>query len=251
MRIFTFPWNLEAGAITYTADSAYTQGVAAPELSDGRPDTSNASAYYVVDFAGTDRQVINACFVETSGFDDITIAADTGAGGGTTITSHPIAEDAQRRGTRHYAFIPFLGNLTASRVRIAFGGGPGRVYRLALTRQLLNLDMARFTQISHRYLERGTQRRTNILGNSVVIASRAGRAKWRTDFTRVFLPDDTVTLEQFLGTAERGPNFFIYPQPDDFPTVFYPASLFPEDIAVDYIGELPTQRTARFTVQEL
>lgn len=250
MRIFSFPYNYEGGAVTYTADSSYAQGALAPELSDGRDDTSNASEYYVMDFEGTDRKSIDSVFVETSGFDNISVEADTGAGGGGSITNHVINADAQRRGTRHYAFVPSF-TISASRLRVAFGGGPGRVYRIAVTRQLLNIDTPRWTGIAHRRIGEGNETRRNILGNTVVIESRSGRWKTTTDFTGIFLAGDTPTADQLIATFERSAALFIYPLPTSQPTRFYPAAIDPPRVSEDYIGRQPNQQVVEFTVREL
>ena len=254
MRLFSFPENYQGGAVVYEANASFVQGAPAPELSDGRDDTSNASERYLIDFAGTDRKRINAIFTETSGFDNVSLVADTGQGGGGSVSNFVINTAAQLRGTRHYAFTP-LFDMTASRVRLSFGGGPGRVWRVALCRQLLNITTPNWTQIAHRHIGEGNQRRTNIVGGSVVIESRAGRWKTQTDFTGWYPANSSPTIEQFISTVSSNPNLFAYPLPEapprGYPTFFYPAAIDPASIQVDYVGQLLNQRELRFTLQEL
>ena len=241
MRIFTFPRNYESGAMTYEANASFMQGDPAPQLSDGRDDTSNTNTHYLFDFG--ERQIVNAVFCEVFGFDSVSLQ-----GGGITVTDHPINQASQARGTRHYSFTPFF-DMNTRQVRLNFGGS-GRVFRIALVRQLLNITNPEWTQIAHRTAGQDNQIRTNILGNSVVIESRAGRWKTQTDFVGFFRANANPSVEQILSTLENNANLFIYPLPDDQPTFFYPAGII-GTTSVNYVGRIFTQRELRFTIQEL
>ena len=246
MRIFTFPANYEAGALTYEADSSYAQGDLAPQLSDGRDDTFNTNAYYVMDFAGTEQKPVNAIFCETTGYDNISYNI-----GGESGSARQINADAQRRGVRHYAFIPLLATHNVTQAQISFGGGPGRIYRVALCRQLIYIDTPRWQGVAHRRVGEGIETRRNIVGNTVVIASRAGRWKTTTVFTGLWLSGDTPTAEQLIATIERGPAFWIYPLPTSQPTIFYPCAIDPASVSIDYVGRQFNQVQMEFTVREL
>ena len=244
MRIFTFPANYEQGAVVYEANASFARGDPAPQLSDGRTDTFNTTENYVIDFAGTGNITTNALFTETSGFDNVSLTV-----GGSTVTDSPINTAAQLRGTRHYAATLHFGG-SASEARLSFGGGPGRVYRCALVRQLLNIDPIPWTRISHRHQGEGNRRRTNVNGNSIIISSRAGRWKTISDFIGFFPSTASPSIEQILDTLEANDNFFIWPEPTVNPTFFYPASI-QAGVQVDYVGGLTSQRELNFTIHEL
>ena len=192
---------------------------------------------------------MNSIFCEVFGFDNVTLSPDPNPSGTNIVDATPINTATQLRGTRHYAFIPHF-SLNAARVRLSFGGS-GRVYQVALTRQLLNLSEAEFTSLSHRRTDEGAERRVNVNGNAVVIPGRAGRWKWRTELSLYIPPGSTPTADQVIDTLDRSPNLFVYPQPEDEPTRFYPASLSGASFGVDYLGDLTTQKELSFTLQEL
>lgn len=260
VRIFTFPYNYEAGSVAYEADAQWMQGDLAPELSDGRTDTFNSNTHYIIDFDGTSDKTINAIFCEVFGFDTVTLSADSQRATN-VVDGHSINEADQLRGTRHYAFVPFLG-LTANRLRLSFGG-TGRVFRVALTRQLLNIANPEWTQISHRRIG-DSERRTNVNGMSVVIPGRSGRWKWRTNFTGYFSPDANPTADQLVSTFESNENLFVLPFPlgstyqagesrrlEELATYFYPAAVEAANLGIEYIGGLLMQQEVSFTLQEL
>ena len=255
MILYRFPYTYEEGAVAYRSDTQWMQGDPAPEIIDGRIDTSNASSRYLIDFAGTDQKSINAIFVETSGFDNISIQADAGAGNSVNFGPVSINDATHRRGSRHYAnaTIPLV-DLQASRVRITFGGAPGRVYRIALTQLLLNIpiegDIAR-TAMSHQRVGEGNTRRPNVNGNIRVIPGRAGRWKWRTDISLYLGANSNPTADQLIDTLDANNDFFVWPLPTDDPTRFYPASLDPPNFDINYVGDLLTQREIGFTMREL
>ena len=251
MRVFNFPFNYEHGSQAYESDLNFVRGAPAPQLSDGRTDTSNANTHYLFDLEGTQARTINAVFVEVFGFDTVTLSADSQSATN-VINAHPINTADQLRGTRHYAFVPFLG-LTANRLRLTFAGS-GRVYQVALTRQLLNLeigDQISRTLLNHRRVGEGNQRRISANGNARVIPNRAGRWKWRTDVGYYFSPTANPTADQVIDTLDANDSLFVYPQPTDEPTRFYPASLDPPNVDVDFVGNLTTQKELRFTLMEM
>ena len=251
MRIFAFPYNYEHGSLAYEADSNFVRGAPAPQLSDGRTDTSNSSQRYLFDFEGTLPRTMNALFVEVFGFDTVTLAADSQSALN-TVNAFPINTADHQRGTRHYAFIPFLG-LQANRVRLSFAG-TGRVFRVALTRELLNItigtEISR-TSLNHRRVGEGNQRRIGANGNARIVPNRAGRWKWRTDASYYFSPTANPTADQVIDTLDANDSLFVYPQPTDEPTRFYPASLDPPAVDLEYVGDLTTQKELSFTLMEM
>lgn len=249
MRIFTFPYNYEGGAAVYEADADFNQGDAVPALTDGRTDTFSTSERFIVDFPGTAARTLNAIFVEVFGFDDVSLTADSDSAV-QTLGGFAINTAAQERGGRHYAFAPFF-NLQANRVRVSFGGAPGRVFRIAIVRQLLNITEPNWTAVALDRVGEGNDRRLNINGNAIVIPNRAGRWKWHTDLTGYYPPNANPSVEQLLATLERAPNFFVYPFPTEYPTVFYPANIDFHTVGIQWRGGFPQQRNVSFVLREL
>ena len=256
MQIYEFPFNYRAGAITYRADDMWNQGVVAHEVVDGRADTfimGGATERFIVNFemlpAEDTPPNIDSVFCVTSGFDTISVQHPTNNEG---VQNIPINTATQRRHTRHYANVPIGRNaVDGTTARVTFDGGPGRIFSFALTRHRITISEPNWTEISHRKIAEGAERRMNINGNSIVIPSRAGRWKWRTDFRGYFRPDANPSVEQVVASFENNDNMFVWPFPTDQPTFFYPAAIDPATVQIEYIGGLLTQRELAFVLQEL
>lgn len=254
MQIFRNPYNFESGASVVRADASWNPGALANEVSDRRDDTFTAGGgtgteRFIVTFADDTVYNVDSIFCETAGFDEISIETSDGSQG---LRNWTINDASQRRGTRHYANAPIpSGRIRDSSVRITFLNGPGRIYRLAVTRHLLTVSNPNWTDISHQKTDEGASRRTNILGNSLVTPGRAGRWKHRTRFRAYFPPDANPDDRQVAATFENNPNMFAWPFPTEDPTVFYPATIDPASLTIDYIGGLLTQRELGFVLQEL
>jgi len=258
-HFYQLPYNYESGSTSHatTSGSTWTRGDPAPEISDGRIDTSATDTRYLIDFEGTDRKIINAVFVVTSvGITTISLTWDTGQGSGVTITNLPLpstlsGNNLVRSGRRYNALtaIP-LFSMSASRVRVEFGGS-GRVYQVALTRRLLILEEDRhWTDITHTRTVEGAGRRVNVNGRAVVIPPRYADGKWRSAYTGYFPANANPSLDATIETLETHLNFYYHQQPDESPTWFYPASLDPVSMRVAYVGRQLTQRNVSFTIQE-
>ena len=218
MAIFyKFPYNYESGATAQFTDSSWNPTAAAVEISDGRSDTRYPSTnvtnpQYLITF--TESKEISTIFLVTAGHTlggfSLTDNARPSTGV-TNVTWASITEnlgrsvEARDTGTpgtapRRYTWYKIIPSLRASAVRLGFTGH-GAVFNAILTEQILEIDDNNYwTNIRHRRIMEGARRRTNVNGESIVIPGRAGRWKWRTDYTAYFEEQKPPTLELLVSS---------------------------------------------------
>ena len=250
-KFYNFPYNYRTGASAHEADASWNAGDAAIQVQDGRTDTYSTADRILIQFPSS--LLVSQIFIVSSGVMHVQALTFDGSASLLVNSAVPTSEGSISllRGGRHYNHFDATQQATNG-VRLQLTGSRPRVYSVAFTHIFLDLDEeSQWTDIRHRIVQEGSERRMNVNGNSVTIPGRSNRWKYQTDYRGFFASDASPSVDTVLRQLERNHNFFFYPNETNTPYLFYPATLDPASLQIEYVGQLLTQQELSFTVSEL
>ena len=267
-----FPHNYQQGATTNQTNASWASPENAFQVSDGRNDTalSTTADDVYLEFNLMTTRSVDAYFMRTTGVDHVTITSSQPSAR-TLVTRYALPDETT--GTppvsytqngilhsyvSHLHSVPFNLQQNVQNVRMHFEGTNIVIYNVLITDLIApvfnygsSTTFPPWTDVSPQRVDRSAVTRTNIRGELITTRSRAERWKWLTAYTGIFDADRQPQAMQLMNLFDTRQHFTIYPNPVDFPTVWYPATLDGSNYQIEYVGQLFTQQRISFTIAEM